>query len=88
MSWAQGWVEQRLETLQRSSGQAIRALELSDDRLGIVLDLLSDDTRWQGFERSLNQQTVRVYRLEPSVVRLEFLVEQSLGRLKGILNHW
>lgn len=71
LSWFQEWVEDHLETLEGVTGQPIRGLEWSDDRLGIVLDLLSDDTRWQGFERSLNQQTVRVYRLEPSVVRLD-----------------
>jgi transposase len=57
--------------LRISSGQAVREQELSDDRLGIVLDLLSDDLRWREFEAALNRRTIRVYRLKPKRIRVD-----------------
>lgn len=71
LSWAQKWVAERQETLQASLGQALRPLEWSDDRLGIVLDELSDTEDWQAFEGALNRQTIRVYDLKPERVRVD-----------------
>lgn len=71
MNQVQEWVAKRPHTLQMSTGQAVRALEWSDDRLGIVLDELSDNERWRGLERALNQQTVRVYNLNAKLVRVD-----------------
>jgi len=36
------------------TGQAVRALDFSDDRLESILLALSDDERWQGFEAAAN----------------------------------
>jgi transposase len=71
LNHVQRWVEQRLETIIRSLGQPVRALDWSDDRLAGVLDLLSDDDRWVTFERALNQQVLRVYDLTPQRVRVD-----------------
>jgi transposase len=71
LNHVQPWAQQRLETLQESTHQAVRALDVSDDRLATVLDLLSDDARWQAFEAALNQRTLRVYDLHPQRVRLD-----------------
>jgi len=49
----------------------VRALEWSDDRLGIALDELSQAEQWQALERDLNRRTVRVYDLKPKRVRLD-----------------
>jgi transposase len=65
------WAENRLQTLEISSGQGVRAQEWSDDRLGIVLDRLADTEKWQGFESDLNRRTFRVYNLKPQCVRLD-----------------
>ena len=65
------WVAQRERVLQISSGQAMRSLEWSDDRLGILLDGLSDGEKWQQFERELNRHTIRVYQLTPRRVRVD-----------------
>jgi transposase len=65
------WAENRLQTLEISSGQRVRAQEWSDDRLGIVLDRLADTEKWQGFESDLNRRTFRVYNLKPQRVRLD-----------------
>ena len=71
LSWVQRWAADRLETLQICTGQAVREQELSDDRLEIVLDLLSDDLRWREFEAALNRRTIRVYRLKPKRIRVD-----------------
>jgi len=71
LNQAQDWVAQRLRTVRMSTGQPVRALEWSDDRLGIGLDALSDDEKWQAFERDLNRRTVRVYNLQRSRVRVD-----------------
>jgi transposase len=65
------WIEQRLHTVGRSTGQPIRSREWSDDRLGIVLDELADAEKWQAFETDLNRRTLRVYDLKPNRVRLD-----------------
>jgi transposase len=49
----------------------VRSLDFSDDRLGRVLDQLSDDQQWDKFEGALNRHTVRVYDLQVSCVRLD-----------------
>jgi transposase len=65
------WAQQRLHTLQACTGQLVHPLDLSDDRLATVLEALSDDRRWSGFEGALNQHTLRVYDLQPACVRLD-----------------
>jgi transposase len=65
------WAENRLHTLEISSGQSVRAPEWSDDRLGIVLDTLADAEKWQAFESALNRHTFRVYNLKPQRVRVD-----------------
>jgi len=71
MNQVQRWVANRMQTLHRSSGQAVRDREWSDDRLSIVLDALSADQQWQQFEAALNRQIVRVYNLKPKRVRVD-----------------
>ena len=65
------WAKDRLQTLETSSGQEVRAEEWSDDRLEIVLDRLADTSKWQAFESELNRRTFRVYQLKPKRVRLD-----------------
>src|SRR6266571_6238012 len=65
------WVAQRLWTLGATTGQAIKRVDFTDDRLEIVLRRLSDDTRWAAFESALNQHTVRVYDLSTARVHVD-----------------
>lgn len=62
----QEWVDKHRYTLERLTGQTIRATDFTDDRLGDVLRYLSDDVLWRRIEQDLNQRTIRVYRLETS----------------------
>jgi len=65
------WVAKRLWTLRVATGQAVRRVDCTDDRLEIVLRHLSDDTRWAAFESALNQHTVRVYDLSTERVHVD-----------------
>jgi transposase len=65
------WVAQRQFTLSRLTGEVVRAHAFSDDRLEIVLRLLSDDTRWTAFESALNRHLVRVYDLTTERVHVD-----------------
>jgi transposase len=65
------WVAKRLWTLGVTTGQAVKRVDFTDDRLEIVLRRLSDDTRWAAFESALNQHTVRVYDLSPERVHVD-----------------
>src|SRR6266849_8733601 len=65
------WVAQRLWTLGATTGQAVKRVDFTDDRLEIVLRRLSDDTRWVAFESALNQHTVRVYDLSTARVHVD-----------------
>jgi len=71
LNQVQSWIAKRLQTLPICTGQPVRELEWSDDRLGIVLDELSDAEKWQAFERDLNRRTLRVYNLRPKRVRVD-----------------
>ena len=71
LSYVQPWADQRLETLRIGTGQSVRALDLSDDRLEAVLRYLSEDEPWREFEEELGGQLVRVYDLRAERVRLD-----------------
>ena len=63
LSHVQPWIEKRIETLSGCTGQSIRALDLSDDRLESVLRYLNDDETWQSFEKDLSGHLLQVYDL-------------------------
>ena len=90
LNHVEGWVADRVETLSKAIDGPVRALEWSDDRLGIVLDTLSDDQRWQRFEMDLNRRIVRVYRLQPTRVRVDSNDRQWLldGDARGAVPVW
>ncbi|HZC00289.1 MAG TPA: IS1634 family transposase, partial [Gammaproteobacteria bacterium] len=65
------WVAQRQMMLSQATGEVVRAHELSDDRLEIVLRRLSNDQGWVSFESALNQHLVRVYDLQAERVHVD-----------------
>src|SRR6266487_1886844 len=71
MNQVQGWVAQRVQTLQGCMGQEVREESWSDDRLALVLDALAQPQAWQRFDAALNQRLIRVYQLQPQRVRLD-----------------
>ncbi len=71
LSYVQPWAEKRLSTLSICTGQSVRALDLSDDRLEAVLGYLSEDEPWHRLEAELGGHLVRVYDLRAERVRLD-----------------
>jgi transposase len=71
MNQVQSWAAHRMHTLSICTGQQVSERGLSDDRLALVLDALSDDQKWQPFETALNRQIIRVYDLKPQRVRVD-----------------
>ena len=71
------WAAGLSHTLETCLDGSARPLDFSDDHLATVLDELSDDLAWEGFEGALNRQTVRVYDLSVETVRLDTTTASS-----------
>ena len=65
------WASKLSSTLGCCLSPTVRSLDFSDDRLESILDRLGEDDEWDAFEGALNRQTVRVYDLSVSCVRLD-----------------
>ena len=65
------WVAKRFTTLGQYVDERLTVSDFQDDRLAIILRLLSDGRRWAAFEQELNQHTMRVYDLSSNYVRLD-----------------
>src|SRR6266852_8587667 len=65
------WVSQRLYTLGATTGQTVTRVDVTDDRLDMVLRRLSDDTRWAACASALTHHTGRVYDLQAQRVPVE-----------------
>jgi len=74
MEPVQQWVGQHLVTLRRLSGQKVKRRDFSDDRLALCLKELSKPAVWQAVEAALGANLIRVYHLQPKVVRLDATV--------------
>ncbi len=74
MEPVQEWVAKHVVTLGRLSGQEVRALDFSDDRLALCLKELSKPEVWHAVERRLGANLIRVYHLKPEVLRLDATV--------------
>lgn len=71
LNYVEPWAAHRRHTLRGCTSQPLHPLDVSDDRLALVLQALSDDARWSTFESALTQQLIRVYALRPERVRLD-----------------
>ena len=79
-SYLREWVAKRKHTLQHSlEVDEINELEFTDDRLGIILDKLSDDKIWQASEIKVNQRIIRVYNIEPEIARVDTTTASRYG---------
>jgi transposase len=65
------WVRQAHSTLEHVTGLSIRDTDFTDDRLAIVLRLLSRADAWSALEQDLGQTLIRVYDLTKAPVRLD-----------------
>src|SRR3970282_1167455 len=65
----QTWVKQAHETIEKITGQKVRELDFTDDRLTLLLRRLSKPATWEAVERELGRHILRVYELTPKRVR-------------------
>jgi transposase len=65
------WVRQAKETIERISGQTVRELDFTDDRLALLLRRISKPASWEAIEKELGRNILRVYALTPERVRLD-----------------
>jgi transposase len=77
-SHVQAWVDGLHQTLEALSGQTIRPVEFSDDRLTLVLKRLSDPDGWNELEADLWHTQCDVYALPP-VQRVHLDATTSYG---------
>jgi transposase len=75
----QGWAAGLLMTLRVCLGlPGLRELDVSDDRLGVVLERLGgDEAAWEADERAQNATLLRVYDLTARRVRLDSTTAKS-----------
>ena len=74
MEPVQSWTAEHLTLLRRLSGQPVRALDMTDDRLALCLRYLHEQATWTAIERGLGQRTIRVYGLKAERIRLDATV--------------
>ena len=79
MSHVQDWVAQLPQLWAGLWGQAVRPLDVSDDRLAEVVRRLSLPEVWEPLERQITQRMVRVYELPSERVRLDTTTAKVYG---------
>jgi transposase len=65
------WANGLRQTLETVTGQAIRDVDFTDDRLGLVLQALSDTELWDRIETDLWGVTCAIYELPIERIRLD-----------------
>lgn len=65
------WADLLQRTLNAFLPASVRPTDLTDDRLADLLRAFSNDTAWIATEAALNAQTLRVYQLPSSTVRVD-----------------
>ncbi len=80
VSYVEDWVKSRELSLNgylSEWGYSINSSDFTDDRLGILLENFSDESKWEKLEGAVNKQILRVYDLQGKVVQLDATVGQS-----------
>jgi len=67
----QAWVKQAHETIEKITGQQVRELDFTDDRLTLLLRRLSQADTWAAIEKELGRSIIRVYELKAKQIRLD-----------------
>lgn len=81
LNHVESWAAGLLKTLSMGVGMAVRPLDVSDDRLAVVLDYLSQDGDWEQLEMSLNRCLLRVYDLSGYRVRIDSTTANGQGQV-------
>ena len=86
LSHVESWAAERLETLRHClQYPAFSAKDLTDDKLGALLDRISDKSQWDVFEHAHNQKLIQVHSLglEREAIRLDAFITQSHREASG-----
>lgn len=86
LSGVEKWSEQHLELLRVLSGYAnLTSYDFSDDKLGSLLDYVSETSSWDRVESDINKSLLEVYRISEKgsvpTFRLDSAPEQSYGQV-------
>lgn len=72
LSYAEAWSHDHLATLEQVTGWCIRDKEMSDDRLGRLLEVLgADETRSMRYQCQQSQHLIQAYALPTEVARYD-----------------
>ena len=71
LSYVEPWAQERFQLLQSLFPPPMEAKDFTDDRLGDVLDYLSQDDSWYRIEKDLGQHQIQVYQLPTEKVRVD-----------------
>ena len=82
LSPVEEWFKGREETLRHLlSSPNLSRTDVTDDRLGHLLSVLSDDILWHKFENELNKSLISVHQLEVTEpIRLDASIAQSFQK--------
>ena len=82
LSPVEEWFKGREETLKHLlSSPNLSRTDVTDDRLGHLLSVLSDDILWHKFETNLNNSLITVHQLEVTeAIRLDASIAQSFQK--------
>jgi len=91
LHYVEDWVDGREETLRSIlSEPLLQGSDFADDHLGIVLDHLSKDDKWDAFEIAHTKEFIQVYDLNHSpdlTVRLDAFIGQSFREEGKLFKH-
>jgi len=94
LSTVEAWSENHLELLRVMSNlPKLQSQDFSDDKLGLLLDYISESSKWDGIETEISRGLLEVYSLEPAdklkVVRLDAAPFQTYGTIEkgGLLQY-
>ncbi len=81
LNHVESWAEEHLRILQSCLDEQVRTLDWSDDHLALVLNYLGDDKQWDAFDADLSKKLIRVYDLDPQIVRLDSTSSSSYAQI-------
>jgi len=81
LSHVSDWVSSLEMSLGQMLGSTVRPEDLSDDKLGHLLDEFGDMDRWVLFEKEINRNFIRAYELNTDIVQLDPTVGKSFKKV-------
>lgn len=86
LSHVEQWAADRINTLRYGMNEpALSSKDLTDDKLGALLDNFSDMEQWSLFEHAHNRKLINVYNLntDSEAIRLDAMITQSHRAAEG-----